>query len=64
MLVKARVVSLGRPWLMVCSDGDRFEVESWSVQCEVLQSTMLGGQPPDEDAPSNNAGFFGFGQPG
>jgi hypothetical protein len=57
---------------MVCSDGDGFEGESWSVQCEVLQSTMLGGQPADEDAPPNNANdfnpnffeFFGFRQSG
>ena len=73
VLVKARVVSLDEiPWFMVCSDGDGFEGESWSVQCEVIQTRMLGNPRQDEDLPPENPDdfnlgffdFFGYGQPG
>ncbi|CAN6177127.1 unnamed protein product [Urochloa humidicola] len=72
ILVKARVVDLEEiPWFIVCTDGDRFEGESWTAQCEVLQTRMLGGGPGDEDQPPapddldpSLFHFFGFGQPG
>ena len=40
-------------WLIVCSDGDAFEGEFWTVQCENIWTKMLGGAPADEDEPSN-----------
>ncbi|CAN6342947.1 unnamed protein product [Urochloa humidicola] len=72
IIVKARVVDLTEiPWFIVCTDGDRFEGESWTCQCEVLQATMLGGAPGDEEQPPgpddfqpNLFHFFGYGQPG
>ncbi|KAG2539614.1 hypothetical protein PVAP13_9NG466914 [Panicum virgatum] len=73
VLVKARVINLEEiPWFMVCSDGEGFEGESWSCQCEIIQTRMLGQQPQDEDIPPDNNDdfnpglfdFFGYGQPG
>ncbi|CAL4991209.1 unnamed protein product [Urochloa decumbens] len=71
VIVKARVVELEEiPWFIVCSDGEDFEGESWTAQCEVLQVNMLGGAPGDEDQPPgpdevnpNFFEFFGYGQP-
>ena len=71
--VKARVVDFSEiPLFIVCSEGESFEGESWTCQCEILQATLLGGGPPDEDEPPNGPDdiqpnlfeFFGFGQPG
>ncbi|CAN6198648.1 unnamed protein product [Urochloa humidicola] len=72
IIVKARVVDLIEiPWFIVCTDGERFEGESWTCQSEVLQATMLGGAPRDEEQPPgpddfqpNLFHFFGYGQPG
>ena len=70
--VKARVVDFSEiPLFIVCSEGESFEGESWTCQCEILQATLLGGGPPDEDEPPNGPDdiqpnlfeFFGFGQP-
>lgn len=73
ILVKAHVVSLQDiPWFVFMSEGDDFDGDTWIAQCEVIQSTMLGQQPPDEDEPPidpddvhpNQFDFFGFGQLG
>jgi hypothetical protein len=76
ILVRARVFSLDAiPWFFTFSEGTTPETDSWSVQCEVLQATLLGAMPQDEDQPPENPDllddfnpehfeFFGFGQPG
>ncbi|KAG2571336.1 hypothetical protein PVAP13_7KG009600 [Panicum virgatum] len=73
IIVKASVVDLTEiPWFIVCSEGENFEGKSWTTQCEILQATLLGGGPPDEEDPPNGPDdlqphlfeFFGFGQPG
>lgn len=73
ILVKAKVVSLHEiPWFIYCSENDDFEGDTWVVQCEVLQTSLLGAQPVDEDDPPNDQDnlnpdvfdFFGYGQPG
>lgn len=62
------------PWFFTFSKGTTPETDSWSVQCEVLQATLLGAMPQDEDQPPENPDllddfnpehfeFFGFGQP-
>ncbi|CAD6219938.1 unnamed protein product [Miscanthus lutarioriparius] len=50
-------------------EGTNFESHSWTVQCEVLHTQMLGQAPQDEDLPPDdddfdpNAFFYhGFGQ--
>jgi hypothetical protein len=73
-MVKVRVSSLGDiPWFFVFTEGIQFESESWSVQCEILQATMLGGAAADEQFPpddddlnfnSNEFHFHGFGHNG
>lgn len=51
-VVKVRVSSLDDiPWFFVFTEGIGFESDSWSVQCEILQATMLGGGVGDEDFP-------------
>jgi hypothetical protein len=73
IIVKARVAELTEiPWFIVCFEGEDFEGDSWTAQCEILQARPLGGVPPDEDIPPNGPNdiqptlfeFFGFGQPG
>ncbi|KAG2621112.1 hypothetical protein PVAP13_3NG178000 [Panicum virgatum] len=73
VIVKARVVDLTEiPLFLVCSEGENFEGDSWTAQCEILKVNMLGGGPPVEDDPPNGPDglqpnlfeFFGFGQPG
>lgn len=73
ILVRARVFSLDKfPWFFTFSDGNGPDTDSWSVQCEVLQTHMLGVMPQDEDMPPEDPNdfdpehfqFFGFGQPG
>ena len=72
VIIKAHVVDLAEiPWFIVCLEGERFEGESWTCQCEILQATHLGGRPPDESPPPggpddvqpNFFEYFGFGQP-
>lgn len=72
-MVKAAVVSLQEiPWFIYCSESENFEGDTWVTQCEVLQATIFGATPADEDMPPDdpndlNPGLFdfvGFGQPG
>lgn len=56
----ARVLALARvtdlqdiPGFFVFFDGDDFGSESWSVQCEILQTHMMGVALADEDQPDN-----------
>lgn len=37
------------PHFIVFSEGEGFESDSWTVQCEILQYDMNGGGPQDED---------------
>lgn len=71
LIVKARVVDLESiPQFIVFTDGDEFCGNSWTIQCEIMQQQLLGGQPGDEDQdPDNNDGpdpppydFHGYGQ--
>jgi hypothetical protein len=56
---------------IVFSKADGFIGDSWTVQCEIIQQTLLGGQAQDEDlvpvAPEDgqqlSLEFFGLGQP-
>lgn len=70
-IVKVRVSSLEEiPWFFVFTEGVNLESDSWSVQCEVLQATILGNGAQDEDFPPDDVDFdpndfhyHGFGQP-
>jgi hypothetical protein len=68
-VIRVRVSSLEDiPWFFVFTEGTQFKSNSWCVQCEILQATMLGIAPQDEDLPPNdlnpnNYQFQGFGQP-
>jgi len=73
VFVKARVSGLDSiPWFFVFTEGTEPTSDSWSVQIEVFQSTLIGGLPQDEDFPPDDPAnlqpgffdFFGFGQPG
>lgn len=73
VFVKARVSGLDSiPWFLVFTEGTKPTSDSWSVQIEVFQSTLIGGLPQDEDFPPDDPAdlqpdffdFFGFGQPG
>ena len=54
------------------TEGEGFQGESWTVQCEILQGQLLGGLPQDEDLVPGPDDFplgspfdlFGFGQNG
>nr|TKW08979.1 hypothetical protein SEVIR_6G061100v2 [Setaria viridis] len=71
VVAKIRVVDLSEiSWILVCSEGEGFEGNSWTVQCEILQYRLLGAGPADEDQPPNANDvdpmlfdFFGYGQP-
>lgn len=72
ILVRARVIDYDQvPQFLVLTDGEGFQGESWTVQCEVLHGRLLGGLPQDEDPALGNDDFplggpfdlFGFGQP-
>jgi hypothetical protein len=71
-MVKVRVAALDEiPWFFVFTDGVGFESDSWTVQCEILQTDILGAAPQDEDfAPDdddfdpNHFAYNGFGQLG
>jgi hypothetical protein len=71
-IVKVRVASLEEiPWFFIFTEGTNFESDSWSVQCEILQTNMLGGAPQDEDFPPDDDDFYphnffylGYGQVG
>lgn len=52
VVVKARVTDLeDMPHYLIMSEGDDFERVSITVQCEIIQQTLLGGQLRDEDIP-------------
>lgn len=52
IIIKARVTDLGDvPHYIILSEGDDFEGVSHTVQCEIIQQNILGGQLPDEDIP-------------
>lgn len=66
-LVKVRVTRLEDiPWFFNFSEGEEPESDSWTIQCEVINTRMLGAQPQDEDFPPedpddvdpNNFEFF------
>lgn len=56
ILVRARVIDyVSVPQFLVITEGEGFQGESWTVQCEILQGNMLGVLPQDEDpAPGND----------
>jgi hypothetical protein len=63
ILVKARVIDLESvPQFLVLTDGEGFQGESWTVQCEVLQGNLLGALPEDE-APAPGPDDFPLGGP-
>jgi hypothetical protein len=71
-LLRVRVTSLDEvPQFIVFSEAEGFAGDSWTVQCEIIQQLMLGGQAQDEDpippAPEDGhqlpLAFFGLGQP-
>ena len=50
LLVQVRVVDFESiPQFLVLTEGEGFQGESWTVQCEVLQGNLLGVLPQDED---------------
>lgn len=72
-LIKARVVGLDAiPWFFNFSEGKDPVSNGWTVQCEIINTRMLGAQPQYEDFPPNDRNdidpnhfdFFGFGQSG
>jgi hypothetical protein len=71
-LLWVRVTSLEEvPQFIVFSEMKGFIGSSWTVQCEIIQQNMLGGQPQDEDlvpaTPKDGQqlllAFSGLGQP-
>jgi hypothetical protein len=49
-LLRVRVTSLDEvPQFIVFSEAEGFAGDSWTVQCEIIQQLMLGGQAQDED---------------
>jgi len=50
LIVKARVIDYESvPQFIVLTEGEGFQGESWTLQCEILQGQLLGGLPQDED---------------
>lgn len=73
LFARVRVIDLESvPQFLVLTEGEGFQGESWTVQCEILQGDLLGGLPADEDLvpepddlnPDGPFDFFGFGQQG
>jgi len=71
LLVGARVADLQSvPQWIVYSDGVGNDLDSWTIQCEIVSHDFVGGGPPPEDpAPHHldhlaSFDFFGLGQPG
>ena len=59
------------PWFLNFSKGEEPESDSWTVQCEIIRTRMIGAIPQEDfpqddsdDVDPNNFEFFGFGQPG
>jgi hypothetical protein len=73
LMVKTRVTDLQDiPHFVLLTKSEDFQSHSWTVQCEIREQQLLGGQPMDEDpVPElNPAGhspmfdfFFWLGQP-
>jgi hypothetical protein len=52
IIIKVRVTELSDvPHYVTLSEGDDFEGISRTVQCQIIQQNMLGGQLPDGDIP-------------
>lgn len=50
LMVRACVVDLESvPHFIVFSKTEGMDIDSWTIQCEVVQQEMLGASPPDED---------------
>jgi len=73
LLVRAKVIDYESvPQFVVMTEGEGFQGESWTVQCEILQGNLLGGMAADDDPepgphnlpPGGPFDFFGFGQQG
>lgn len=71
-LLRVCVTSLEEvPQFIVFSEAEGFFGDSWTVQCEIIQQNLLGGQPQDEDpvpvvledGQQLPLAFFGLGQP-
>jgi hypothetical protein len=71
-MLRVQVTSLEEvPQFIVFSEADGFLGDSWTVQCEIIQQNLLGGQPQDEDpvpvVPEDGQQllltFFGLDQP-
>jgi hypothetical protein len=63
------------PWVFTFTEGLDPTSDSWSVQCEIFEATLIGGLPHDEDIRPrpgddhdhfqlDHFAFFGYGQPG
>jgi hypothetical protein len=70
-MVRARVADLQSiPQWIVYSDGVNNDLDSWTVQCEIVSHDFMGGGPPPEDLVPHHFDhmasfdFFGFCQPG
>jgi hypothetical protein len=72
LLVRARVTDLRDiPHIIVLTDVEGFNGESWTIQYEILEQEMLGQLPADEDPVPVTAengqplmfDFIGLGQP-
>jgi len=51
-LVKARVTRLlAIPWFLNFSEGEDPKSDSWTIQCEIILTRILGAMPQDEDFP-------------
>jgi hypothetical protein len=52
VIIKTRVTDLSDvPHYIIISEGDGFEGVSLTVQCEIMQQSLLDGMPQDEDIP-------------
>jgi hypothetical protein len=57
-IVKVRISILEEIlWFFVFMEGVNFELNSWSIQCEVLHANMLGNAAQDEDFPLDDSDF-------
>jgi hypothetical protein len=71
LIVRARVVDLQSiPQWIIYTDGPGNDLDSWTIQCEIISHDFVGGGPPPKDpAPQHYDhlapfDFFGLGQPG
>jgi hypothetical protein len=71
LIVRARVVDLQSiPQWIIYTDGPGNDLDSWTIQCEIINHDFVGGGPPPKDpAPQHYDhlapfDFFGLGQPG